>query len=92
MIEISASALKDIEDVFAYGFEAFGLDQAISYNISLDEMFERILSQPGIGIAVAGGSIRSFRHRAHRIYYYSDNGRLTILRVLSPRQPLPGQL
>jgi len=49
--------------------------------------------EPGMGRSEAfGNGVRSFPYKAHRIYYYFDNGRLTILRVLSPRQPLPGQL
>jgi plasmid stabilization system protein ParE len=93
MIDIRQEARADIDEIAEYGVLQFGEAASVSYERGLIALTISLRAEPGMGRSEAfGNGVRSFPYKAHRIYYYFENEKLTILRVLSPRQPLPGQL
>ena len=93
MIRLARSADADLEDIYAYGFETFGPRIAEDYARGLWDLFSLLEFQPGIGRALESGTdTRVTLYRKHFVYYRRVGPDVVILRVLSPRQPQPGQL
>ncbi|GJL66464.1 MAG: hypothetical protein NPIRA05_14350 [Nitrospirales bacterium] len=50
--ELSKAADKDFEDIFEYGIDTFGLDQALAYQAGMKQRFAVLAKQPKLYQAV----------------------------------------
>ncbi len=82
--ELSSLADKDLEDVFDYTLEEFGLDQAISYLQSIEKVLQQLIVNPDLGRErpdIRTG-LRSFPKGSHVIFYRIQTDVLKVVRVL----------
>ena len=90
----SKFAEKDLEDIFDYTHQKFGLDQAILYVLSFNEVFTLISQNPKLGIdrnEIKKG-LKSFVYKSHIILYRIITNKIRIVRVLRGSRDLPGHL
>ncbi|WP_263081059.1 type II toxin-antitoxin system RelE/ParE family toxin [Endozoicomonas sp. Mp262] len=77
-------ASQDLENLFEYGIDRFGPDQACQYFDGLKQRFADIASHPGHYPAVE--HIRKHYRRSvygiHSIYYTIEDSQITIVRIL----------
>lgn len=88
---LSKAADIDLEDIFDYTLEEFGLDQAIFYVSGFDEVFGVISGNPEIGRErkeIREG-LRSFSKERHVIFYRILNDHIRIVRILHGSRDLP---
>lgn len=84
LYELSQEADRDLEDIFDYTLEVFGLDQAVAYVSAFDDVFIMLAKNPGTGRRrpeIRAG-LRSFIKDYHVIFYRVTKGRLRIVRIL----------
>lgn len=82
--ELSKEADKDLDELFDYTVEQFGMDQAIRYVSSFERVFERLCSQPKSGrlrVEIRKG-LRSVSPISHTVFYRNMENRIRIVRVL----------
>ena len=83
---LSEKAIDDIDLMYVYGVQVFGVDQANRYQDQLFETFSRLADFPDIGIARSPG-LRRFPHWPYIILYSHDEMKgLVIETVLHGRQ------
>ena len=89
--ELSPSADADLEDIFDYTDQEFGMNQAIEYLNELERIFERLVENPELGRnrnEIKKG-LRSFPKAEHIIFYRILSGHIRIVRVLHGNRDLP---
>ena len=82
--ELSEDADLDFENIFDFGIDTFGLDQAMDYQNGLKKHFDALAEQPKLYAAIdhiRTGYRRSV-YRSHSIYYRIEPGRIFIVRIL----------
>jgi len=87
-ITLAAAAAHDLDAIFDYGAEHWGVEQAAAYVASFADCFALLADFPLIGTArpdVEAG-IRSTPHGSHIVYFSSDPRRVVIERILHRRQ------
>ncbi len=87
--EFSKSADKDFEDIFEYGIDTFGLEQALAYQDGMKQRFVALAKQPKLYRAVEEireGYRRSV-YRKHSIYYRIEAHGIRIMRILKHQDP-----
>lgn len=82
-IELTPAANKDLEDIWLYGFEKFGMEKADLYIQQISAVFRHI-GQYAVGRRreELGRDICSFPCRRHVIFYIESLRVVTIIRVL----------
>ena len=68
---LAPNAELDLVDIWEFGVERWGVDQADAYLLSIEQGLDRLAGSPLIGRArdeIRPG-FRSFRHRSHTIFY-----------------------
>lgn len=88
---LSKAADADLENIFDYTLEEFGLDQAISYVSGFDETFKIISENPEIGRKrkEIREELRSLTKDKHVIFYRILNNHIRIVRILHGSRDLP---
>ena len=89
--EISEEAARDLEEIFDYTAEEFGLDQAVSYVSSFDEQFAYLAGCPKIGRErneIKKG-LRSIPKENHILFYRIIKNTVRIVRILHGSRDLP---
>jgi toxin ParE1/3/4 len=89
-VEIARRAQRDLEDIYDYGVETFGLATADSYAADLMHATSLLAEFPEIGEAIPGRSdgIRRLSCRAHLIVHRRVGNTILIARVLHARMDL----
>lgn len=89
--ELSSDADSDIEEIFNYTFEEFGIEQAVIYVRQFDVTFSRVLINPEIGRERSDIrlGLRSIVQSSHVIFYRVLKDRIRIVRVLHGSRDLP---
>ena len=82
--EPSAEADKDIEDLFDYTAEEFGLDQAVTYVNAFDSVFVDLLDTPKLGRTrpEIRRDLRRIVKESHTIFYRILKDLIRIVRIL----------
>lgn len=82
-IELTPKANDDLENIWLYGFETFGMAQADRYIQHISSVFDQ-LAQHSAGRRRddLGQNIRSFPCRKHVIFYKENTRMMTVIRVL----------
>ncbi|MBR9910117.1 MAG: type II toxin-antitoxin system RelE/ParE family toxin [Gammaproteobacteria bacterium] len=89
--ELSVEADRDIEDIFDYTAEEFGLDQAVAYVNAFDDVFVELLDNTELGRRrpeIREG-LRSIAKESHIIFYRILKDRIRIIRILHGSRDLP---
>ncbi len=82
--ELTKAADEDFENIFDYGIDTFGLDQALKYLNGMKQRFGELAEQPRLYPAVdhiREGYRRSV-YGSHSIYYRIEPKRVLIVRIL----------
>jgi toxin ParE1/3/4 len=81
---LSNQAADDLDQIFRYTIETFGLAQAERYYRTLVECLERAARQPRRGRAIAGRGRVFYQHncRRHGIFYSIGDRGIFVARVL----------
>lgn len=88
---LSEAADKDLEDIFDFTTDHFGLDQAEKYLLEIEEVFQILVSHPESGKArneIKEG-LYSFPKDNHIIFYRIFDKQIQIVRVLHGSRDLP---
>lgn len=82
--ELSQEADKDLEDIFDYTVDKFGLDQAIAYVSGFEDVFINLTDNPELGHTRGEirEDLRSLVKESHVIFYRILKGRIRIVRIL----------
>jgi toxin ParE1/3/4 len=82
--KLTQKADEDLVDIFNYGIDHFGVDNALAFYHELSSMFDRIANSPNQFQAV--GEIRQFYRRAvfktYSIYFIEKHDFVEISRVV----------
>lgn len=87
-LTLTEAAARDLDAIFDYGAQHWGVEQAAAYVASFADCFALLADFPLIGTArpeVELG-IRSTPHGSHIVYFSSDARQVVIERVLHSRQ------
>lgn len=92
--QLTQRADEDLEGIFLYGVDAFGVNQARRYLRGLRRMLRSIADNPLLGSAVdgLGGSYRRRVYRAHVVYYRQRLGQCVLIVRILGRQTAEGAL
>jgi toxin ParE1/3/4 len=87
-LEISSRGRADIDRLFEYGLDNFGLSKARAYSTELLDLLDLALTQPKMGISKTefGRNIRVIFFQSHVIYYRLGRDKVRIMRILHGRQ------
>lgn len=89
--ELSLDADQDIEAIFDYTADEFGVGQAVTYVGGFEAAFERLLDNPELGRDrkdIRSG-LRSMVQESHVIFYRILSDRIRIVRILHGSRDLP---
>lgn len=91
--KLSSLADKDLEDIFDYTYSEHGLDQAIEYVSSFDEVFVQLTQYPEIGRPrdEIRKELRSLVHKHHILFYRVLEDHIRIVRILHGSRDIPSQ-
>ena len=89
--DLSLEADNDIEDIFKFTKEEFGLEKAVSYFQQFDMSFAQIIENPVLGRERSDirEGLRSIIQGSHVIFYRILEDRIRIVRVLHGSRDLP---
>jgi toxin ParE1/3/4 len=90
--QLTEDAANDLEDAFAYGYETFGLQQAIEYQFDIERILKLLAENPMLGRRAEESTMamRRYLHGRHIIYYEPRDGGVLIVGIVhmaSIRQP-----
>ena len=87
--KLSQAADEDFENIFNYGIDTFGLEQAVVYQTGMKMRFNEMAENPMLYNAV--DHIKQGYRRsvfvAHSIYYTVENDGIKIIRILGRQDP-----
>ena len=92
---ISAKARADFKAIAKYTIEKFGEAQSLSYAQGIKTVLADLGDNPELGrryVAVKDKMLLRYRYKAHVIFYYVENGKIFIVRVLGGRMDFPKHL
>ncbi|MBL4865132.1 MAG: type II toxin-antitoxin system RelE/ParE family toxin [Pseudomonadales bacterium] len=83
--KLSLNAEADLDRIFDFGIDTFGLNQAIKYKDQLQSRFEELAENPFLFPAI--DDIREGYRRSvcgvHAIYYKANNDTVEIMRLIN---------
>ena len=84
---LSELAEDDMLDIFLFGATQFGRNQALAYQIELENCFAMLADHPRIGRSARalGYGIRRHEHASHVVLYREDEFGILILAVVHGR-------
>jgi len=82
--ELSQEADNDLDGIYDYTVEKFGVGQAVGYLSSFEEIFEHLCNNPKLGRKrneVRNG-LRSISNQSHTVFYRVLKDSIRIVRIL----------
>lgn len=91
---LSVEALKDLENIWFYGAEQWGMNRADEYSVKLDKMCEFLAENPGIGTSKEELYAGLVGHPlgSHTIYYLKLEKTILVVRILHQSMDAETQL
>ena len=88
---LTRRAATDLEAIFEYTAEQFGVEQARSYLGGLHACCGRLADSPRLGRSAASLSpgLRRCEFRSHVVFYLAESEGVVIVRVLHERMDAP---
>ena len=93
-IQRSAAAGSDLDAIFDYTAEQWGVDQAAAYLAGLEQAMQRLGDFPELGASAADvrPGYRRLRHKRHVIFYRLAGSVIRIERILHERMDAANHL
>lgn len=93
-VRLTPAAQRDLEGIFDYTVERWGLEQALRYTEAIAGACALLAEQPDHGLACDAirSGYRSWRVERHRIYYRPAPYGVAVVRVLHERMDVPRHL
>ena len=93
-LKISPQAIIDLEDIFEYSYQKWGVSQADKYQNFLFDGMNSILENPEIGAIYPfkSGGYRKLNINKHLIFYIVSSSSILIIRILHERIDLNAAL
>ena len=88
--KLTPEADNDLTEIWQDGFKKWGLKQANTYLLQLEERFEKLFEFPGLGVKrdeIRMG-YRSYRESSHLVFYRKNNNKLEVIRILHKRMDI----
>ena len=91
-IETTSDAEQDLIEIYLYGIEHFGVNQAERYSEVLHARIDTIAENPSFGsdYGFVRDGLRRYESVAHAIYFQRIDGGVRVLRILHGRMD-PGR-
>lgn len=92
---VSAKARADLKAIAKYIIEKLGEGQSLNYAQGFKTILADLGNNPELGkryVAVKDKMLSRCRYKAHVIFYYVENGKIFIVRVLGGRMDFPKHL
>lgn len=91
---LTKQAKADLDEIAAYTFETWGMEQALRYIDLLEESCRLLASRPNLGTSAAelAPGLRRHAHQAHVIFYLPEKDGVLIVRVLHESMDAPRHL
>ena len=88
---LSPEADRDLEEIFDYSVEKFGLDQTVKYLMELESVMIHLTEHPETGMVRDEIKIglRSFPISSHIVFYRALDDHIRIVRVLHASRDIP---
>jgi toxin ParE1/3/4 len=86
--QLTNDAAVDLDKIYTYSIENFGMEQARDYLLSLNALFDLLADNPRLGRDCSNikAGYRKHEHRRHTIYYKLMNRGVLIMRILGNLQ------
>jgi toxin ParE1/3/4 len=83
--KLSSACEFDISEIYKYGIDEFGLNQAQEYMIGLHDLFQTLAENTNIGRDASEfyPSLKRFVYKSHMIFYLQTEYGVFIVRTLS---------
>ncbi len=83
--KLSVECEIDISEIYEYGIEKFGLNQAQEYLIGLQELFEKLAKNTNLGRDASEfyPSLKRFVYKSHMIFYLQAQSGIFVVRILN---------
>lgn len=77
-------AIKDLEDIYSYGLDAFGLEKAESYIKNIEVAFQNIANTPDISRKCdhIRNKLLAWNIESHVVFFKKTTSGIAIIRVL----------
>ena len=87
-------ARTELEGIWHYTVQQWGIDQADKYTAQIISSIERAIEMPGVGspIEALPKDYRKIRSGHHLIVYRCVDNEFTVIRILHEREDLPDEL
>ena len=81
---LSEKADQDIQSIFEFGVERFGIDQAETYLLGLHKQLDLLADKPDTWpqIEILNISLQRCVYESHSIYYQQEDADVVIVRIL----------
>jgi toxin ParE1/3/4 len=91
---LSVEAEADLDQIFTYGIEQWGVELADAYRQRLDRAFSGLLERPGKGppFDSALPGVHSVKAGEHRIFYTASDDAVRVARILHHAMDAPRRL
>ncbi len=89
--ELSEEADNDLQQIYEYTADRFGLDQAVYYLRGLDDLFHALAVHPHIGRMrnEIRKDVRSSSYVSHIVFYRVLEKHIRIVRILHASRDIP---
>ena len=86
-LEFTPRARRDIEEIWEYSFEQFGLDKAEAYLRDIQRAAMTVTEDPrrGLGCDEIRSGYRKFSVGSHILFFKASETRVVIIRILHRR-------
>jgi toxin ParE1/3/4 len=91
---LAPAATRDLEAIWLYTFEKWGIEQAHRYTDDLTSAFDRLADNPqlGMGCDHIRKGYRRYVVERHAVYYRVTDYGIAVIRVLHDRMDAPQKL
>lgn len=82
---LSVECEVDVSEIYEYGIDKFGLNQAQEYLIGLHDLFQMLAENPHIGRDASEfyPSLKRFVYKSHMTFYLQSEYEIFVVRTLS---------
>ncbi len=82
--KLSKESESDIANIYEYGIEKFGIQQAQTYLVGMHDLLQTLAQNPLIGRDASefSNGLKRFTYKAHMVFYLRSNQYILVIRVL----------
>lgn len=93
-VRLRPQAKTDLKNIWKFSYKRWGLHKADDYLQSLQQAFEILDNNPGIGRSLEHirPGYRKYHVRSHFLIYLTTHGRIDVVRILHQRMDVESNL